>query len=153
MITLIMIAIIMITIASMTITIRMVAYIMIITCVTTTSTSIILIAITITMVTIATIMIILAIIMSTLVVVALIMIRIITTATNIIMITHTKRVTSITFIITSIIARGIRFFVIAALLRQYGEPLRDFIERRLGLMFTLFIVILLGGLYAVRFMG
>ncbi len=58
-----------------------------------------------------------------------------------------------TFIITSIIARGIRFFVIAALLRQYGEPLRDFIERRLGLMFTLFVVILLGGFYAVRFLG
>jgi len=58
-----------------------------------------------------------------------------------------------TFIVTSIIARGIRFFVIAALLRQFGAPLRDFIERRLGLMFTLFIVILLGGFYAVRFIG
>ena len=58
-----------------------------------------------------------------------------------------------TFIVTSIIARGIRFFVIAALLRQFGAPLRDFSERRLGLMFTLFIVILLGGFYAVRFMG
>ena len=58
-----------------------------------------------------------------------------------------------TFIVTSIIARGIRFFVIAALLRQFGAPLRDFIERRLGLVFTLFIVILLGGFYAVRFMG
>ncbi|WP_340301937.1 YqaA family protein [Roseobacter sp. HKCCD7870] len=58
-----------------------------------------------------------------------------------------------TFIVTSIIARGIRFFVIAALLRQFGAPLRNFIERRLGLMFTLFIVILLGGFYAVRFMG
>jgi len=58
-----------------------------------------------------------------------------------------------TFIVTSIIARGIRFFVIAALLRQFGAPLCDFIERRLGLMFTLFIVILLGGFYAVRFMG
>ena len=58
-----------------------------------------------------------------------------------------------TFIVTSIIARGIRFFVIAALLRQFGAPLRDFVERRLGLMFTLFIVILLGGFYAVRFMG
>jgi membrane protein YqaA with SNARE-associated domain len=57
-----------------------------------------------------------------------------------------------TFIVTSIIARGMRFFVIAALLRQFGAPLRDFIERRLGLMFTLFIVILLGGFYAVRFM-
>lgn len=58
-----------------------------------------------------------------------------------------------TFIVTSIIARGIRFFVIAALLRQFGTPLRDFIERRLGLMFTLFIVILVGGFYAVRLMG
>ncbi len=58
-----------------------------------------------------------------------------------------------TFIVTSIIARGIRFFVIAALLRQFGAPLRDFIERHLGLMFTLFIVILLGGFYAVSFMG
>lgn len=56
-----------------------------------------------------------------------------------------------TFIVTSIIARGIRFFVIAALLRQFGAPLRDFIERRLGLMFTVFIIILLGGFYAVRF--
>ena len=58
-----------------------------------------------------------------------------------------------TFIVTSIIARGIRFFVIAALLRQFGAPLRDFIKRRLGLIFTLFIVILLGGFYAVRFLG
>ena len=58
-----------------------------------------------------------------------------------------------TFIVTSIIARGIRFFVIAALLRQFGAPLRDFIERRLGLMFTVFIIILLGGFYAVRFIG
>jgi len=58
-----------------------------------------------------------------------------------------------TFIVTSIIARGIRFFVIAALLRQFGAPLRDFIERRLGLMFTVIIIILLGGFYAVRFMG
>jgi len=58
-----------------------------------------------------------------------------------------------TFIVTSIIARGIRFFVIAALLRQFGAPLRDFIERRLGLIFTVFIIILLGGFYAVRFMG
>ncbi len=58
-----------------------------------------------------------------------------------------------TFIVTSIIARGIRFFVIAALLRQFGAPLRDLVERRLGLMFTVFIIILLGGFYAVRFMG
>lgn len=55
-----------------------------------------------------------------------------------------------TFIVTSIIARGLRFFIVAALLWRYGAPIRDFIERRLGLMFTLFIVILLAGFYIVR---
>lgn len=54
-----------------------------------------------------------------------------------------------TFIITSIIARGIRFFLVAGLLWKFGAPIRDFIERRLGLMFTLFIVILVGGFFAV----
>ncbi|MEZ5674359.1 membrane protein YqaA, SNARE-associated domain [Thalassovita litoralis] len=57
-----------------------------------------------------------------------------------------------TFIITSIIARGLRFFVVAALLWKFGAPIRDFIERRLGLMFTLFIVILLGGFYIVKYL-
>jgi membrane protein YqaA with SNARE-associated domain len=56
------------------------------------------------------------------------------------------------FTIASVIARGLRFFVIAALLWKYGAPIRDFIERRLGLMFTLFVVILLGGFYLVRFL-
>jgi membrane protein YqaA with SNARE-associated domain len=56
------------------------------------------------------------------------------------------------FTIASVIARGLRFFVIAALLWKYGAPIRDFIERRLGLMFTLFVVILLGGFYLVRYL-
>ncbi|MEB8389198.1 DedA family protein [Rhodobacteraceae bacterium KMM 6894] len=55
-----------------------------------------------------------------------------------------------TFIITSIIARGLRFFLVAALLWKFGAPIRDFIERRLGLMFILFIVVLLGGFYAMK---
>ena len=55
-----------------------------------------------------------------------------------------------TFIVTSIIARGLRFFIVAALLWRYGAPIRDFIERRRGLMFTLFLVILLAGFYIVR---
>jgi len=54
-----------------------------------------------------------------------------------------------TFIATSILARGIRFFIVAGLLWKYGEPIRDFIERRLGLMFTLFILLLVGGFFAV----
>ena len=56
------------------------------------------------------------------------------------------------FIISSIIARGLRFFVIAALLWKFGSPIRDFIERRLGLMFTLFVILLLGGFYLVKYL-
>lgn len=57
-----------------------------------------------------------------------------------------------TFIGASILARGIRYMVIAALLWKFGAPIRDFIERRLGLVFALFLVVLIGGFYAVRFL-
>ena len=54
----------------------------------------------------------------------------------------------LTFIMTSILARGLRFFIVATLLRLYGEPIRDFIERRLGLVFVVFVVVLVGGFLA-----
>ena len=49
------------------------------------------------------------------------------------------------FIASSIIARALRFFIVAALLWKFGAPIRDFIEKRLGLMFILFCVLLIGG--------
>jgi membrane protein YqaA with SNARE-associated domain len=55
-----------------------------------------------------------------------------------------------TFIVTSILARGLRFFIVAALLWRFGAPIRNFIEKRLGLMFTLFVVLLLGGFMVVK---
>lgn len=58
----------------------------------------------------------------------------------------------VTFTVTSIIARGLRFFIVAALLRKYGEPIRDFIEKRLPLMFVLFIALLVGGVYVLKFL-
>jgi len=36
------------------------------------------------------------------------------------------------FIASAIVARGVRFAVFAWLLRRYGEPVREFIEKRLG---------------------
>jgi len=56
------------------------------------------------------------------------------------------------FMAASVVARGLRFFVVAALLWQFGAPIRDFIERRLGLMFTLAMALLLGGFAAVRYL-
>ncbi|PWE34190.1 cytochrome B [Maritimibacter sp. 55A14] len=56
------------------------------------------------------------------------------------------------FMVASVIARGIRFFILAALLWKFGAPIRSFIERRLGLLFTLFTALLLGGFAAVRYL-
>lgn len=41
------------------------------------------------------------------------------------------------FIISAIVARGARFLFLAWLLRRYGEPIRHFIEKRLGLIAAL----------------
>ncbi len=57
-----------------------------------------------------------------------------------------------TFIVTSILARALRFFIVAALLWKFGAPIRDFIERRLPLMFTIAVVLLFGGFFAVRYL-
>jgi membrane protein YqaA with SNARE-associated domain len=38
------------------------------------------------------------------------------------------------FVLTAVIARGARFFFLAWLLRTYGEPIRQFVEERLGLL-------------------
>ena len=55
------------------------------------------------------------------------------------------------FVVASILARGLRFFVVAGLLWAIGEPARAFIEKRLTLVFTLGVVVLLGGFVAVRY--
>lgn len=55
-----------------------------------------------------------------------------------------------TFVVTSIIARGLRFFIVATLLWKFGAPIRDFIEKRLGLMFTLFVALLIGGFLILK---
>jgi membrane protein YqaA with SNARE-associated domain len=57
-----------------------------------------------------------------------------------------------TFIVTSIIARGLRFFIVAGLLFYFGPPVRSFIEKRLGLVFTIFFLALLGGFAVIRFL-
>lgn len=57
-----------------------------------------------------------------------------------------------TFVITSIVARGLRFFIVAWLLWKFGSPVRDFIEKRLGLVFTAFFAILIAGFLLVRYL-
>ena len=54
------------------------------------------------------------------------------------------------FTFASIIARGMRFFLVSALLWRFGPPIRHFVETRLTLVTTLFLVALVGGILAVK---
>lgn len=56
------------------------------------------------------------------------------------------------FIAVSVLGRGLRFFLVAALLYFFGEPIRDFIEKRLTLMFVLFVLLLVGGFAFLAFL-
>ena len=49
------------------------------------------------------------------------------------------------FVAASIVTRGARFFLIAWLLKRYGAPMQEFIERRLTLVGWTFLILLVGG--------
>jgi len=57
-----------------------------------------------------------------------------------------------TFVWASIVTRGVRFFVVAALLWKFGEPIRAFIEKRLTLVTWLFLIALVGGFVVFRYL-
>jgi membrane protein YqaA with SNARE-associated domain len=56
-----------------------------------------------------------------------------------------------TFAVASVISRSIRFFLVAALLWRFGAPIRDFIEHRLMLVTSVFVVFLVGGFFVLRY--
>jgi len=58
----------------------------------------------------------------------------------------------VVFSVASVVARAARFFLVAALLWKFGPPVRAFIEKRLGLMATLFVVLLLGGFVVAKYL-
>ena len=55
------------------------------------------------------------------------------------------------FIVASVIARAMRFYLVAGLLYFFGEPIREFIEKRLTLVTTVFVVLLVLGFVAIRY--
>ncbi|MEQ1670637.1 MAG: YqaA family protein [Hyphomicrobium sp.] len=56
------------------------------------------------------------------------------------------------FTAASIVARAMRFYLVAGLLYYFGEPIRDFIEKRLTLVTTAFVVLLVSGFVAVKYL-
>ena len=59
----------------------------------------------------------------------------------------------VVFGIASVLARGLRFFVVAALLWRFGSPIRALIEAHLNKLATLFFILLIGGFLAIRFLA
>ena len=56
------------------------------------------------------------------------------------------------FLVSALLGRATRFFVVATLLRRYGEPIKSFIETYLGWLFLLFIVFILVGTLGLEFL-
>ena len=55
------------------------------------------------------------------------------------------------FVAASVVTRGVRFFAEAAALRYFGDSARHFIEERLGLVTMVFLVCLILGFVALRY--
>lgn len=56
------------------------------------------------------------------------------------------------FVLASILSRGLRFFVVAALVYRFGPPIGDFIDRHFDRLAILFGVLLVGGFVVIEFL-
>jgi membrane protein YqaA with SNARE-associated domain len=56
------------------------------------------------------------------------------------------------FLAASIVTRAGRFYLVAGLLYWLGEPIREFVEKRLTLVTTVFLVALVGGFVVVKYL-
>ena len=55
------------------------------------------------------------------------------------------------FVIASVLSRGLRFFVVAALIYRYGEPISDFVDRHFNRLTVGFGVLIVLGFAAIQF--
>jgi len=56
----------------------------------------------------------------------------------------------LTFTVASIVGRGARFFLVAALLWKFGEPIKAFIEKYLAQLTLAFVVLLVAGFIVLK---
>ncbi|MEW6249691.1 MAG: YqaA family protein [Planctomycetota bacterium] len=55
------------------------------------------------------------------------------------------------FLLVSIVGRGARFFIVAALLYIFGPPIKRLIDRYFDLLAILFVVLLVGGFAVLKY--
>jgi len=58
----------------------------------------------------------------------------------------------VAFLVASVLSRSARFFLVAGLLYWFGEPIRAFIEKYLGILTLLFFVLLFGSFVLIKYM-
>ena len=56
------------------------------------------------------------------------------------------------FIIVSLIARGLRFYIVATLLRLFGNYVKHYIDQYFNLFVTLFFILLIGGFVFLKYL-
>lgn len=55
------------------------------------------------------------------------------------------------FLAASLVSRGFRFFLVAALLKRFGAPVQEFVEKRLTLVASVVAVAIVGGVVLLKF--
>lgn len=63
------------------------------------------------------------------------------------------RLDPLTFIVASILSRALRFYVEAGLVWKFGEPVQKFIEKRLALVMTIVVFLVLLGFVAIKYLA
>jgi membrane protein YqaA with SNARE-associated domain len=58
----------------------------------------------------------------------------------------------VTFMVASAVSRTARFFLVAALLWKFGPPIRVFIDKYLPYLAGAFVILLIGGFVAIRYL-
>ena len=57
------------------------------------------------------------------------------------------------FIVISLVSRGARFFLVAGLIRLFGPPVKAFIDRYFNILTVVFVVVLVLGFWAIKYMS
>ena len=57
----------------------------------------------------------------------------------------------IIFIISSVLGRGLRFFLVGGLIKIFGEPVKKFINKYFNLLTILFTILLIAGFLVLKF--
>ena len=57
----------------------------------------------------------------------------------------------ILFVLASTLSRSARFFLLSALIWKFGEPMRDFIDKYFNLLAIIFMILLIGSFFLIKY--